>query len=84
MEAEYNDIARWNYTAMPAAFGAKEGDYGKYVVKTKEELERLLTDKEFNDSNKLQFVELWMPKEDAPRALRITAKISAETNARTQ
>jgi pyruvate decarboxylase len=81
MEAEYNDIARWNYTDVAAVFGASEKQARKFVVKTKDQLEKLLTDKDFNDASGLQFVELWMPKKDAPRALKITAEIAARNNA---
>ncbi|KAL0467781.1 pyruvate decarboxylase [Neurospora intermedia] len=82
MDADYNDITRWNYTDIPAVFGAKEGQSQKFVIKTKNELERLLKDKDFNEYKGLQFVELWMPKDDAPRALKLTAEISAKTNSR--
>lgn len=82
MEAEYNDIIRWNYTDIPEVFGAKEGHAQKFVIKTKDELEKLLKDKDFNDYRGLQFVELWMPKDDAPRALKLTAEISAKNNSR--
>jgi pyruvate decarboxylase len=82
MDAEYNDISEWKYTDIPAAFGATEEQSRKFVVKTKNELEKLLEDKEFNDFSGLQFVELWMPKKDAPRALKLTAEISARNNAK--
>ncbi|KAK4099930.1 pyruvate decarboxylase [Parathielavia hyrcaniae] len=82
MEAEYNDISRWQYTEVPTVFGASDAQVRKFVVKTKGELEKLLTDKEFNDAGRLQFVELWMPKEDAPRALKITAEVAARNNAK--
>lgn len=82
MEADYNDIIRWNYTDIPAVFGAKEGHAQKFVIKTKDELEKLLKDKDFNEFKGLQFVELWMPKDDAPRALKLTAEISAKNNSR--
>jgi pyruvate decarboxylase len=82
MEAEYNDISRWNYTDVPAVFGASEKQAPKFVVKTKDQLEKLLTDKDFNGAGGLQFVELWIPKDDAPRALKITAEIAAKNNAR--
>jgi pyruvate decarboxylase len=72
---------RWNYTDAPTFFGAKDGEFDKYVVKTKSELNKLLANEDFCQSNKLQFVELWMPKEDAPRALKITAELSAKNNA---
>ncbi|KAG7284128.1 hypothetical protein NEMBOFW57_010489 [Staphylotrichum longicolle] len=82
MEAEYNDITRWKYTELPGVIGGSDETVRKFIVKTKDELEKLLTDKEFNDAPGLQFVELWMPREDAPRALKITAEIAAKNNAK--
>ncbi|KAK0714313.1 thiamine diphosphate-binding protein [Apiosordaria backusii] len=81
MEAEYNDISRWNYTEIPTVFGATDKEVGKHIIKTKTELEKLLADKDFNEAKGLQFVELWMPKHDAPRALKLTAEQSARNNA---
>lgn len=80
MDAEYNDITRWQYTEVPAVFGGPK--VRKFVVKTRSELEKLLADDEFNNAGGLQFVELWMPKKDAPRALKITAEIAAKNNAK--
>lgn len=84
MNAEYNDISKWIYTDVPTVFGATGEQVRKFVIKTKDELEMLLNDKDFNDAAGLQFVELWMPKEDAPRALKITAEISAKNNSGTE
>lgn len=82
MEAEYNNVARWNYTEVPTVFGGSDERVRKFVVKTRGQLEKLLADAEFNEAGGLQFVELWMPKEDAPRALKVTAEIAARNNAR--
>jgi len=82
MDAEYNDIIRWKYTDVPTVFGGSDKQVRKFVVKTKDELEKLLADREFNEAGGMQFVELWMPKEDAPRALKITAEIAAKNNAK--
>jgi pyruvate decarboxylase len=82
MDAEYNDITRWQYTDVPTVLGGSDETVRKFVVKTKDELEKLLTNKEFNNAPGLQFVELWMPREDAPRALKITAEIAAKNNAK--
>ncbi|KAL2163689.1 hypothetical protein VTH06DRAFT_5747 [Thermothelomyces fergusii] len=82
MGAEYNDIARWNYTDVPTTFGGSDKQIRKCVVKTKDELEELLTDKDFNEARGLQIVEVWMRKDDAPRALKITAEIAARNNAK--
>ncbi|RFU73121.1 pyruvate decarboxylase [Trichoderma arundinaceum] len=62
MEAEYNDIANWDFKALVDVFGGSS-TAKKFVVKSKEELENLLTDASFNAAECLQFVELYMPKE---------------------
>ncbi|KAJ4291525.1 hypothetical protein N0V88_006122 [Collariella sp. IMI 366227] len=82
MDADYNNISRWQYTDVPAVFGATEKQARKFVIKTKDQLEGLLKDKEFNEAGGLQFVELWLPREDAPRALKVTAEIAARNNAK--
>jgi pyruvate decarboxylase len=82
MDAGYNDIVNWDFKALVDVFGGTEETAKKYVIKTKNELNKLLTDAEFNAANKLQFVELSMPKEDAPRALVLTAEASAKNNAK--
>ncbi|EOO02525.1 putative pyruvate decarboxylase protein [Phaeoacremonium minimum UCRPA7] len=82
MEAEYNDIAQWQFKELVTVFGGSDKHTKKFVVRTKDQLNDLLTNEAFNSAQGLQFVELYMPKEDAPRALVMTAKASAETNAR--
>ena len=81
MDAEYNDILEWNYKGIVDVFGGQK-TCKKHVVKTKDELNELLTDAEFNAAANLQFVELHMPKKDAPRALVLTAEASARVNAK--
>ena len=51
-------------------------------MKTKEDVARLLQDKEFGEPNKLQIVEVHMPKDDAPTPLKLTAEASARNNAK--
>ncbi|KAF2096870.1 pyruvate decarboxylase [Rhizodiscina lignyota] len=84
MESSYNDIQPWRYKDLPAAFGAKEGQAKTYVVKTRKEVEDLFADKEFSDpeSKVLRFVELYIPKEDAPTTLKLVAEASARNNAK--
>lgn len=82
MEAEYNDIATWNNKDLVPAFGGKEGKYRLYQIRAKDQVNELFTDKEFNAADCLQFVELYIPKEDAPRALVLTAEASAKNNAK--
>ncbi len=52
-------------------------------MKTREELEAFFHAEDASQTPQLQFVELYMPKEDAPAALKITAEASARTNAKT-
>ena len=80
-EATYNDIAEWNWKDIPAVMGGEDDKRVKsFQVKTKDELEALLTDKRFAMADGVQFVELHMPKNDAPRALLLTAEASARVN----
>lgn len=82
MDAVYNDVQEWKYQDLVPTFGAKPDEYKTYQVKTREELETLFHDDSFASAPYLQFVELYMPKEDAPAALKITAEASATTNAK--
>ena len=82
MDAAYNDIAAWHFKDLVAVFGAKEGTAKTFQIKTKDEVNKLFADKDFNAAKSLQFVELYVPKEDAPRALMLTAEASARNNAK--
>ncbi|KAF9770632.1 hypothetical protein IL306_011792 [Fusarium sp. DS 682] len=81
MDAVYNDINNWKYKDLVSVFGG-EKTCKTFQIKTKTELNQLLTNKEFNAADCLQFVELYMPREDAPRALIMTAEASARNNAK--
>lgn len=83
MEAEYNDINPWDHGALVDAFGGKKS-CKKYQIKTKDELNALFTDATFNAAECLQFVEVFMPRDDAPRALIMTADAAASRNACTE
>lgn len=50
---EYNDIQTWEYARIPKVFGG-QGKYNEHRIKTKNELSRLFTDKEFCAASKLQ------------------------------
>ena len=80
MDAVYNDIAQWDFKDLPRVFGAEAGKAKSYQIKTKAQVNHLLEDKSFNAANVLQFVELYIPKKEAPRALKLTAGASAKTN----
>jgi pyruvate decarboxylase len=82
MDAVYNDIAPWQFKELPRVFGAPEGKVKTYQVKTKAQVHQLFEDKQFSAAEVLQFVELYIPKKDAPRALKLTAEASAKTNAK--
>lgn len=83
MEDSYNDVQEWKYKELPAVFGAEEGSVLTYRVETKDELEKLFQDKEFSgpETKKMRFVELVMPWDDAPAALKNIAESAARTNA---
>jgi len=80
MEAEYNDIAAWDFKELVTVFGGTDETSRKIQVKTRNELDQLLKDDGFNNAKGVQFVEVYMPKEDAPKALVMTAEASAKTN----
>ncbi|ERF73472.1 Pyruvate decarboxylase [Endocarpon pusillum Z07020] len=84
MDAVYNDVQEWKYKDLVPTFGAKPDKYKVHQVKTREELEAFFQAEDSHQVSQLQFVELYMPKEDAPAALKITAEASARTNAKTQ
>ena len=82
MDAEYNDIQTWNYKDIVKTFGAEDGKFKTFQIKTKDQVHQLFEDKQFNSAEYLQFVELYIPKKDAPRALMLTAEASAKNNAK--
>ncbi|KAI1645002.1 thiamine diphosphate-binding protein [Daldinia loculata] len=84
MDASYNDIVEWRYKDLPAVFGGTEETARSYAVRTRGELEKLLADKDFNERKGLRLVELYMPREDAPKSLMLTAEASAKRNAMTE
>ncbi|ORX97283.1 Thiamin diphosphate-binding protein [Clohesyomyces aquaticus] len=79
----YNDIQPWEYKALPAVFGAPKDKLLTYRVSSKKEVEELFMDREFSsgDTDKLRFVELVIPWDDAPSALKYTAEAAAKRNA---
>ncbi|KAG4443135.1 hypothetical protein IFR05_001367 [Cadophora sp. M221] len=81
-DADYNDIQPWAFKDLVKVFGAAEGKSRTYQIKTKDEVEKLFHDDEFNSADVLQFVEIYIPKDDAPRGLKLTAEAAAKNNAR--
>lgn len=81
-ERKYNDISNWNWTGLLGVLGDADGTRSKsYTVHNKEELSALLDDASFAQADKIQLVEVMMPKHDAPRALVQQAELSGKTNA---
>jgi pyruvate decarboxylase len=82
MKDTYNDVREWKYKDLPAVFGAKDGTVLTYRVESKEELEKLFKDDEFSsgETKKMRFVELVMPWDDAPAALKSVAAAAAKAN----
>lgn len=78
-DARYNDIQPWDFANIPKVFGAGDG-YKGYRIKTRDELNKLFTDQDFCTSNSLRLVELYMPRDDAPAALKLTAEAAAARN----
>ncbi|OJK05184.1 hypothetical protein ASPACDRAFT_1862205 [Aspergillus aculeatus ATCC 16872] len=78
-DESYNDIQPWDHKALPTVFGAKD-KYTGHKVTTRDELKQLFANEEFNSAPHLQLVELHMPRDDAPAALKITAEAAAARN----
>ncbi|MCJ1291557.1 Pyruvate decarboxylase 1 [Xylographa carneopallida] len=82
MDAEYNDIQEWKNKDLLDVFGADPKKSKSYQVRTKQELHDLFNDKHFSSAPYIQFVELYMEREDAPIALKLTAEASARNSAK--
>ncbi|WRT64753.1 uncharacterized protein IL334_001687 [Kwoniella shivajii] len=82
--AKYNDIQLYDHQLLLPFLAGKscKTAYQSYVVKTPEELNNLLEDKEFNVPDRLRLIEVYMPRGDAPEGLIRQAKLTAEANAR--
>ncbi|KAJ5924684.1 Pyruvate decarboxylase [Penicillium verhagenii] len=78
-DAKYNDIQTWDHVNIPKVFGADDG-YKGYRIKTRDELHKLFAEPSFNDSDSLRLVELYMPRDDAPATLKLTAEAAAARN----
>lgn len=79
-EAKYNDIHEWKYTKLLDVFNADPKNSMSCQVKTKSEMDQLLKDKTFGTGKRIELVEVFMPKHDAPRALEETAQKTERLN----
>ncbi|KZT42636.1 pyruvate decarboxylase [Sistotremastrum suecicum HHB10207 ss-3] len=75
---KYNDISNWKWTTILSTLGGVEGQTCQsYTVGTKQELTTLLNNATFAKADKIQLVEILMEWDDAPRALKRQAQLSA-------
>ena len=69
------------WTKLLDTLGGEEGVNAKsYTVRTKQELSDLLDDPKFAAAETIQLVEMMMDQFDAPRALKVQAELSGQTN----
>jgi len=81
MKRKYNDINNWKWTHLLHTLGGEEGKTCQsYTVNTREEFSRLLDDATFAAAEKIQLVEIMMPTEDAPRALKVQTELTSKNN----
>lgn len=85
-EDPYNEIQEWKYKDLPEVFGATPGSVLTYRVDSKQAVEQLFNDEEFKSgkTQKMRFVELVMPWDDAPAALKGVCEAAARKNALTE
>lgn len=80
-ERKYNDIQNWKWTSLLNVLGDTDGTKSiSYTVSNKEELSTLLANPSFAAAEKIQLVEVIMPKHDAPKSLMNQAELSGKTN----
>jgi indolepyruvate decarboxylase len=76
--AAYNDVARWNWTALPAAFGAPDGT-SVHRVETTAELDKALAACD-GAAGALAFVEVVLDRLDVPALLNRATEAVARQN----
>ncbi|AHI03681.1 pyruvate decarboxylase [Corynebacterium falsenii DSM 44353] len=78
MDRQYNDIANWKYSELPAVFAANPS-MDSYSVRTEGELAEALAAIERSDkSDRGAFVELHLDPKDAPAGLKAFGPMTAE------
>jgi pyruvate decarboxylase len=76
-EKSYNDVQPWDYELLPQVFTPKPDSVRTYSVRTRDELEALLTDDQFGPAGNsdeaqpepLRLVEIYIDKHDAPQTI---------------
>lgn len=80
----YNDIQNWNWTDLLNVFQGYPAEQRKgksYTVRTRDEMEKLLSDESFAKAEEIQLVEVIMNRLDGPQTLRRQAELSGKANA---
>ncbi|NNC22761.1 alpha-keto acid decarboxylase family protein [Salinisphaera sp. USBA-960] len=75
INASYNDIKNWDYSALPSIFSSSD-QYISFRVQTEGQLEQAITT--IKSSNKLSLVELQLDALDAPESLKKFGSATAE------
>lgn len=84
MTASYNDIQPWRYLEAPNYFGAPMNDKD-YPIFTKRatnwgELSEILANKQLQQGNGFNMIEVMMTKDDAPESLKRIVQAAARRN----
>lgn len=66
--ASYYDIQQWNYSILPAIFGAK--DYESKKIITVGDFQDMVKDLNFSIGDRIRILEIMLPPMDVPQALR--------------
>jgi len=87
MEEPYNDVPAWRYSQLPETMGARLGAGGNaraMQVRTRAEIEALWETHEFQNvkGRGMQFVEVFMPKLDAPVPLKMFCTRAEKNNSK--
>lgn len=77
MEAKYNDIPTWKYSALPSVFGGDEKSHA-VTVDTIDDLKSTFA--KINTNEKLQLIEVNMKHDDAPELLKAISRTFSEQN----
>lgn len=73
MGAVYNDIQPWNCESLGSVFGGEQM-VKTYGIRSRQELEELFSSDRLDITAYLHLIELYMRKDDAPKALVRTVR----------
>ncbi|KAF2181769.1 pyruvate decarboxylase [Zopfia rhizophila CBS 207.26] len=80
LNAEYNDVANWQYLKAPELFGATDGSYvvQTHEVRTWDDLQYILGNEEFQNGKGLKLVNVRMDREDVTKNFRAALKLAGQ------